>query len=232
MKTPLNAQSLKHHLTYNWWKYLLVLLAGTFLVDLLFTVTAPRIPEEVRVDFYVFGYADETTASNYMEQIRVNEMPEMESMTCSVSYPDETYGAMILATRVAAQEGDLYLLPREDFLSYASAGVFAPLEEYEDLMAVFNEAGVDLRRGWRTLSDSDETHLYGIPADTLPGLAYMCYAENGYLAVLAGGGNTENTVKFLQILCRDKMQDPEAAEAAESESAESETAETAEPAAY
>ena len=62
-----------------------------------------------------------------------------------------------------------------------------PLEDDEELMAIFNEAGIDLRRGWRTLSESDETHLYGIPVDVLPGLYSLCYAENGYLAVLSCG---------------------------------------------
>ena len=50
MKTTVNAGSLKNHFTYSWWKYILVLLAGTFLVNLLFTVTRPKIPEDKRID--------------------------------------------------------------------------------------------------------------------------------------------------------------------------------------
>ena len=212
MKTPVNAASLKHHLTYNWWKYVLALLAGTMLVNLVFTVTAPRVPEEKKVEFYIFGYADQVSLNAYMEDIRVRDMPEMETMTSNISYPDDTYGAMILTTYVAANEGDLYLLPRDDFLSLASSGAFLPLEEDKELMAVFNEAGIDLRRGWRTLSDSDETHLYGIPMDTLPGLSSLCWCENGYLAVMAYGGNTDNTLRFLRILCRDRITAPAAEE--------------------
>ena len=205
MKTPVNTRVLKHHLPYSWWKYLLALLCGIFLTNLILTVTAPRTPAEKEVAFYIYGYADTALLTPYMENVREKEMPDMESMFPNLVIMDDTYGPMQLVTYVAAQEGDLYLLSRNDFLSYASSGAFAPLEQDEELMAVFADAGVDLRRGWRTLSNSDETHLYGIPQDLLPGLQSMCYADNGYLAVLAAGGNLENTMKFLRILCRDTI---------------------------
>ena len=147
-----------------------------------------------------------------MEEIRVRDMPEMESMRSVISYPDDSYGAMILTTYVAANEGDLYLLPRDDFLSLAASGAFLALEDDEELMEIFNEAGVDLRRGWRTLSDADETHLYGIPVEYVPGLSSLCYYENGFLTVTAFGGNTENTLRFLRILCREMIAAPSAEE--------------------
>ena len=183
MKTPLNAESLRQHFTYSWWKYLLVLVAGIFAVNLLMTVTAPRIPEDKRVDFYVYGLSDADSLNAYMEKIRSGEMADMESMSSNTFFQDNNYGPMQLTTYIAAAEGDLYLLPRDG-------------------------------RGWRTLSESDETHLYGIPADTLPGLSTLCYAENGYLSVLAYGGNTDNALKFLHILCRDMIKAPQPAEEA------------------
>ena len=214
MKTPLNAESLRQHFTYSWWKYLLVLVAGIFAVNLLMTVTAPRIPEDKRVDFYVYGLSDADSLNAYMEKIRSGEMADMESMSSNTFFQDNNYGPMQLTTYIAAAEGDLYLLPRDEFLSYSAAGAFLPLEDDTELMAFFTDAGIDLRRGWRTLSESDETHLYGIPADTLPGLSTLCYAENGYLSVLAYGGNTDNTLKFLHILCRDMIKAPQPAEEA------------------
>ena len=154
MKTPVNKQSLKHHFTYNWWKYLFVLIAGIFLVDLLFTVTTPKIPEDKRIDFYVYGYVNGDSLGEYMEEIRQHDLPDVEYTSCISLSVDDTYGAMQLTTYIAAQEGDLYLLPRDEFLSLSSAGAFLPLEDDEELMAVFNEAGINLRRGWRTDSDT------------------------------------------------------------------------------
>ena len=224
MKTPINAQTLKHHFTYHWWMYVLALLAGIFLIDLLFTVTAPRTPEDKKVEFYIYGLSDQVNLDAYMEKVRTEEMPDMESMRSVSIYQDETYGPMQLMTFVAAHEGDLYLLPRDEFLSLASSGGFLPLEGDAELMAIFNEAGIDLKRGWRTLSESDETHLYGIAADLLPGLQSFCYADNGYLSVLVNSGNDENTLKFLRILCRDMLTAP-----AEETDETAETVESAQP---
>ena len=210
MKTPINAETLRHHLTYSWWKYVLVLVAGIFLVNLIFTVTTPRIPEDKRVDFYIYGLSDSESLNAYMEKIRSEEMPDMEIMTSLTMFPNDAYGPMQLMTYMSAQEGDVFLLTRDEFLSYASSGAFLPLEDDEELMGIFNEAGIDLRRGWRTLADSDETHLYGIPADMLPGLNALCYADNGFLTVTVYNGNQENVMKFLRILCRDMLIAPEA----------------------
>ena len=210
MKTPINAETLRHHFTYSWWKYVLVLIAGIFLVNLIFTVTTPRIPEDKRVDFYIYGLSDSESLNAYMEKIRSEEMPDMEIMTSLTMFPNDAYGPMQLMTYMSAQEGDVFLLTRDEFLSYASSGAFLPLEDDEELMGIFNEAGIDLRRGWRTLADSDETHLYGIPADMLPGLNALCYADNGFLTVTVYNGNQENVMKFLRILCRDMLIAPEA----------------------
>ena len=209
MNTPITARSLKHHFHYNWWKYLIVLLAGTFLVDLLFTVTAPQTPEELKVEFYIYGYADTQGLEEYINKIHETEMSDMESVTYTTLTMDATYGPMQLTTYIAVNQGDLYYLPREDYLSLASNGAFLPLEEDEELMAMLEEAGVNLRRGWRTVNDTDETHLFGIPADLLPGLARYCYTEDGYLSVLYGCGNNENTLKLLRILVRDNLTAPE-----------------------
>ena len=207
MKTPINAETLKNQFTYRWWKYVLVLIAGIFLVNLILTVTAPRIPDDKRVDFYIYGLTDSESLNAYMDKVHSEELPDMESMTSVTLLQDNAYGPMQLMTYLSAQEGDIYLLPRDEFLSYSSSGAFIPLEDDEELMAIFNEAGINLRRGWRTLSDSDETHVYGIPADVLPGLNVLCYADNGYLAVTVYGGNLENTMKFLRILCRDMLKE-------------------------
>ena len=59
MKTPVNAESLKHHITYSWWKYALIAALCFGLVDLLYTVTAYRPPRDKTIGFYVYGYTNE-----------------------------------------------------------------------------------------------------------------------------------------------------------------------------
>ena len=208
MKTPVNRQTLSQHFRYSWWKYFLLVILAVFGVNLLYTVTAYRSPPEKVIDFYVYGYADTTALNAYMDSVHKSDFPDMEEMSSTVLVEDDTYGPMQLTTYITAGEGDLYLLPRENFISMAGGSAFLPLETDEELMALFDEAGISLQSGWRRETDSGENHLYGIPYSKLPGLANYCYAKDGFLCVLTTGGNDANTLKFLRILCRDMLAEP------------------------
>lgn len=213
MKTPLTAQSLKHHFAYNWWKYLLIALVSFGLVDLLYSVTAYRPPRDKTVGLYIYGYMDEPGLSAWMENVRETEMPDMEEMKPQMLMDDASYGPMQLMTYLTAGEGDVYLLPREEFLSNAANGSLIPLEDDAELMSVFDSAGVSLQSGWRRETETGETHLYGIPQDKLPGLGRYAFAQDGYLCIIITSGNMENAAKFLRILCREFITAPPAEEA-------------------
>ena len=208
MKTPVTSKSLRQHFTYNWWVYLLIALLAFGLVDLLYTVTAYRSPRDKTIGFYVYGYVNDTGMSAYMDNIRETEMSDMEEMSSVTLAMDDTYGPMQLMTYLAAGEGDIYMLPREQFLNYSMSGSMAPLENDTELMALFDAAGVNLQSGWRKETETGENHLYGIPQDKLPGLIQYAYAQDGFLCVPLTGGNQENAMKFLRILCRDMLTAP------------------------
>lgn len=208
MKTPFTAARLKQHLTYSWWIYLLIIAIGIASVDIVYSVTAYRPPRDKTVSLYVYGYVDEPGMTAYMDHVRETEMPEMEQITSVMMVPDDTYGPMQLMTYLSAGEGDLYLLPRDDFLSYALYGTLVPLENDPELIALFDSAGVSLQIGWRRETETGETHLYGIPQDKLPGLAKYAYAKDGYLCLVVTGQNRENAAQFLRILCRDMITAP------------------------
>ncbi len=208
MKTPVTSKSLRQHFTYNWWVYLLIALIAFGLVDLLYTVTAYRSPRDKTIGFYVYGYVNDTGLSAYMDNVRETEMSDMEEMSSVMLAMDDTYGPMQLMTYLAAGEGDIYMLPREQFLNYSMSGSMAPLENDTELMALFDAAGVNLQSGWRKETETGENHLYGIPQDKLPGLIQYAYAQDGFLCVPLTGGNQENAMKFLRILCRDMLTAP------------------------
>ena len=208
MKTPVTSKSLRQHFTYNWWVYLLIALLAFGLVDLLYTVTAYRSPRDKTIGFYVYGYVNDTGMSAYMDNIRETEMSDMEEMSSVMLAMDDTYGPMQLMTYLSAGEGDVYMLPREQFLNYSMSGSMVPLENDTELMALFDAAGVNLQSGWRKETETGENHLYGIPQDKLPGLIQYAYAQDGFLCVPLTGGNQENAMKFLRILCRDMLTAP------------------------
>ena len=205
MKTPLTSRSLKQHLTYGWWVYLLSALLAFGLIDLLYSVTAYRVPAEKKVEFYVYGLMNEERLTEYLDHVRETEMADMEQLSTLQMLDDQNYGPMQLMTYLAAGEGNLYLLPREEFLSYAAAGSLVPLEEDEELVALFDKAGVNLQAGWRRETETGETHLFGIPQSKLPGLSEYAWAQDGYLCVTVTTKNLENTMKLLRILCRDMI---------------------------
>lgn len=212
MKTPLTSKSLKHHLAYSWWKYLLIALLAFGLVDLLYSVTTYRPPRDKTLGFFVYGHMDEQGLNEWMENIRETEMPDLEEMRAQLLIEDDTYGPMQLMTYLAAGEGDVYLLPREEFLSYAANGSLVALENDAELMALFDAAGVSLQSGWRRETETGETHLYGIPQARLPGLSRYAWAQDGFVCVIITNGNNENAAKFLRILCRENITVPEPAE--------------------
>lgn len=200
MKTPVNRQALRQHLTYSWWKYALVIVLSAFLVNLYYTMTAYHSPPEKKIELYVYGYGNQDKIDALMEEIRVSEMPDMEDMHSALLATDETYGIMQLTTYVGAAEGDVYILPRNNFVSMASSGAWAPLENDAELMALLTEAGINLQSGWRRESDSGESHLFGIPVSSLPGLSEYLSVDNGFVCVLITNGNQENVMRFLRIL--------------------------------
>ena len=212
MKTPLTGKALHDHLTYSWWKYVLATVLVVFGVSLYYSVTTYRPPEEKKVEMFIYGLADEQGLSDYMTRVRLSVMPDMEEMTARVLMTDASYGPMQLTTYIAAGEGDLYILPGEQFKSLASESAFLPLEEDGELMRLFPHADTALRSGWRRDSSDGTNHIYGIPLSALPGIARYCHVENGYLSVLYANRNTENVLKFLRIFCEDMLETPEGPE--------------------
>ena len=208
MKTPLTSARLKQHLTYNWWKYLLAAVLAVGLVDMLYTLTAYRPPREKSLGFYIYGYMDEPTLTEYMDHVRETEMSDMEEMKPILLMTDDSYGPMQVMTYMAAGEGDVYLLAREEFLNYAASGSLIPLEDDTELISLFDSAGVSLQSGWRRNTETGETHLYGIPQSRLPGLGLYAYATDGFLCMPVTTRNRENAAKFMRIICRDMINEP------------------------
>lgn len=210
MKTPVNKETLRQHMHYSGWKYFAVIAAVIFVWNLVYTMTAYRPPAEKRADFYIYSGAGDQEALNvYLAGVRENEMADMEAMDCVVLTNDPTYGIMQLTTYIAAGEGDVYLLPAENYQSYASSGGLLPLEEEEAVTSVIEALGVNVDKGWRTESETRERHLYGIPANCLTGLnEYGVPVRDSYLCVTLNNGNDENSVKLLGILVRDMYRAP------------------------
>ncbi len=211
MKTPVTKKAIQDHLTYSWWKYALVVLISVMGWNIVYSVTAYRPPEEKKVILGIYSYGTEDHIKAYMEAVRTDMMPDMEEMIPMYIMPDQTYGDMILTTRIAARECDIYVLPRAQFQGYAAQGAFMPLDEVlPELVAELEAAGISISRGWRTNDETGEKHLYAIPCGGLPGIMPMlrCDTSDMYAGIFFDTGNDSNVIKFFDKFIRDMMVEP------------------------
>ncbi len=209
MKTPINWANLKKHMTYNWWKYILAIVLAGFGVDMLFTITRYVVPDEKKVEIYAYGYMAEDPFNEYLKSIWEEETPEMESVSAMAIMPDDQYGDMVLQVRLMANEGDIYILPREQFMNTSDSGFMMDLESDTEIAAFLQEKGMSLQTGRRIVEGQTEPHLYGIPVSQLPGLQdYVATAEDGYVCIYVANGNDENVHRIFRRLLRDMAEEP------------------------
>lgn len=208
MKTPLTKEKIQNHFHYSLWKYALLAVIAVFGWNLIYASTAPQTPEDKKVVLGIYAYGENQGIDAYMEQVRVDYMPDMLELTAQFIMPDQTYGDMILSTRIAARECDLYILPKAQFQSYAAQGAFMPLEDaLPDLVADLEAAGVSLSRGMRTVEETGEKHQFGIPCASMTSLqsTLLCDMSDMYLCVFFTTENDENVLKFTDYFVRDMM---------------------------
>ena len=124
---------------------------------------------------------------------------------------DATYGDMVLLARVAAGEGDIYLLPKEKFQTYAAEGYLVALENNEVADAIA-AADLNMERGTARVIETGERHAYGVPINQLPGLKkYVTIpATEYYVTVMTNNQNDENVLHAMACFVRDMGKAPEA----------------------
>lgn len=208
LKTPLTKERIKHHFTYGWWKYLIACGAVLFGVNLLFTMTAYRAPDELRVDVYVSASgANQEALQAYLDVAHAQALPDMEEVTAVTMMSNDgsdPYTTMQLSTYIMAGEGDIYLLSQNDFKAYAGQGGMVSLDDYIASGALHTE-GVALEKGIVAYqaeeNGPEEKHVYGIPAEEMFGFWDFSIDNRGMvLCVMAASGNEANSVKLLDYM--------------------------------
>ncbi len=237
IRTPVTKERLKTHFTYNLWKYLVVIACSLFCWSLVYAQTAYRSPQDKRIDVYVkSSTVTEELMDSFFEPIWKSVVPDMELVSgvtlLSTSDNTDYYSQMQLSVYIAAGEGDIYILPAADFKSFAAGGAFIALD---DLVAdgTIDVTGIDTASGRVTIADEDtgtsETHLYGIPLDSLYGFIDGMQLDNRGMvaAIMVNNRNDENVIPFFNALIQAGRGDaPEWLN--ETETTETESIETAE----
>ena len=198
---------MKNTSAYSWWKYLLMVVCVVLGVNMFLTMTAYRSPENKKVEIYLCsGWADTEKAQADLWPLLKEIAPDQEEMLVANIdlVGQEYYAIMQFTTYVAAQQGDVMLLPKKEFIKYASDdawGMYTDLAPYIDKGMLTVDA-IDLSAC--TLQDaSGRRGIFGIPADTLYGLTdYSIDPADSMLIVTAYSGNEETCVKMINEMVR------------------------------
>lgn len=198
---------LKNHFAYSWWKYALAAVLSAMGVSLIFASTAYRPPADKQLTVYVLNDYVNADALQADLWARIKEScPEQEELTVlNIDLTDNTnlYAPMQFSTYVAAQQGDLFLMPRSEMLKIASDGAeeaFVDLTEYIE-GGVIDVSGLDLSACTMKKLDGT-TGIYAVPADQLYGLrtAYYNDAKGSVLCIPIYSQNQETAAEAIRIL--------------------------------
>lgn len=198
---------LKNHFAYSWWKYALAAMLSAMGVSLIFASTAYRPPADKQLTVYVLNdYTDaETMQADLWARIK-EAHPEQEALFVqNIDLTDNSniYALMQFSTYVAAQQGDVFLIPYDEMLKIVADG---PEDALVDLTAyiesgVIDVSGLDLSACTMKKLDGT-TGIYAVPADQLYGLrtAYYNDAKGSVLCIPIYSQNQDTAAEAIRIL--------------------------------
>ena len=212
--TRLTWQNIREHLRKFGWLYVVVAAVALLAGRLLWISTEPRVPEDQRVLIYL---ADQWSNPEALQDIADDALSKVQAEDDSVrevsfegllfADPRSDYtGVMVLMTRLAVGEGDVFLANQNAMDALVKSGACLPLDEYWD-RGWLNDSG--LEPYYATLTDEETgettTLLAGLKLDTLDALAARQAFNNrgAYLALALNGQNIESSLKAVEYIVED-----------------------------
>ena len=201
MKTPVTLARLKTHLTYSWWKYLLAIAFCALGMNLFFTMTQAKAREDQKIEWVIYGDMYNTSIfSVWMENQRAEYYPDQAEFVCNnISLAADSAGVQAFLVRVAVGgEGDLLIVPRASFESFAENGLFIDLNTLEGVPEAIAAQGINPESG-RWKGPDEAQHIYGIPLSKMPVLNswFVDPSQDYLLCVRVNNGNEAITTKML-----------------------------------
>ncbi|MBR5344830.1 MAG: hypothetical protein IK127_03305 [Clostridia bacterium] len=202
MKTPITLARLKTHLTYSWWKYVLAVVLCALGMNLFFTMTQAKAPEDQKIEWIIFGdlYGGSEFFNNWMENQRAEYFPDQADFSCSnITLEASSAGIQAWLARVGVGgDGDLLIMPRSTFEGYAN-GLFMDLDAMEGIQELLAEQGINAEAG-RWKGPDGEQHTYGIPVSQMPTLCswFIDPSQDYLLCVRANNGNEKVAEEMLK----------------------------------
>lgn len=232
--TKLTREKLKIHFHYSRMAYLIVIVMAVMIGNLIYSMTEYRAPNARRVDVELVGNYAETstdacqqakmqmllagqeaerqadaaagidvTAPDYecaLEEVEIFSIEYDETSSSEDSY----YSIQKYMVTLAAQEGDIYVISRNQLIELIEQNAIVPLDDYIE-QGVIDPGDRDLGKVTFDEYDDDglatgERHVYALQADALTGLSTsMYYNPTGkYLAILQFSQNQDTAAAVMQ----------------------------------
>ena len=215
--TKFSREALKTHLHYGKWVYVAIIVGVFALGSMIFTMTRYMPPSERTVVFQIVGgYANIEPLEQIADEILTNDGaaidPTLEeigiqNIVYSGDASTDVYGAQNFMVKIAAGEGDIFMVNRELTEQLVLMGGAQPLDEYIN-SGIIDTAGMDIDSVTfdEPAPNEDEQpsgvrHVYALSAS---GLVRMTEADIGfdvsdkYLVLMVRSTNPETSVKFMQ----------------------------------
>ena len=205
-------QRFKDHFYYSKWLYVAFVLVGVFVFSMVFSVTKPVVPNEYKVDISILATSlQDSEMSVWSEEIlALLSQDQQEVNIYAMGFDDSEDSTMgysiyeILAARMAAREGDIYIMSKNMYISLAQQGAFFPLD---DIALNYEYAeDLDLEEYKIQIEDTDKpngqaAHYYGLPLDNVLGLVDLGVdPREKVICVMIYTENYDNAIKAVDYI--------------------------------
>lgn len=212
MKLGVTRQRLALHMRYDSWMYLVGILCMVVLLNITYTATAPRTPEDKLVEVYIasLGGMDEQQLSDLSRQAQQALSDQQEVRFSNVNTMEDYYADQ-LTVMLMAQQGNVFIIPASRFDSFALSGGFLPLDAYlQDGTLVVPEHVERFERGPGTDDNADVPRaIYGLDAGVLTGLmerGYVPMEERSVVCIPASTKNLKGSLDAVAFIYANWMQ--------------------------
>ena len=202
MKIKISKASLKDHFRYYIWAYVGVVLITGMLLNLVVTAINSQAPPDKTLSLYVCGEA--VKASSYY-QFRTDleeafsdmELINTDNMTYKGANASSAYKQKFAAL-IASNQGDILVLPYDDFTDLVGMDAFQPLDELlpEDIAELDEGALKTVTFKYNT----EDPKVYGIPLT-----GHSLFAEDDWypmedkvLVIMNSSQNLSNAVRMAE----------------------------------
>ena len=202
--------AIREHLRKMWMVYLIEIVACLGGLELLWTMTEPRIPDDQMILIYL---ADGSSNPEALEEVAEKMLEETKNQDPSIrkvefqslpySNPDVDYTApMVLMAKLSTGECDAFLANQFAIDDLVRGGALLPLD---DLVAVGWMEPYSLEPYYANYEDENGdqiTFLAGLKLDSLTSLSEKeaFHNQGAYLAIPANGTNQEATLVALEVM--------------------------------